>query len=137
MFVPSPSFIVQNKISYDMKARDPFYCGKRFQEPPKHPNSKHLYSPEAYSKEATEYWLQFASYYTPCSIVFNNIPHLVQLMKSTNYSHVYECNLNYRKYIINHNKAQWSKLYQRIEVNRVMPNSLSQSLKWFGETSFY
>ena len=137
MFVPSPSFIVQNRISYDMKARDPSYCGKRFQEPPKHPNSKHLYSPEDYSKEATEYWLQFASYYTPCSIVFNNIPHLVQLMKSTNYSHVYECNLKYRKHIINHNKAQWNKLFQRIEVNRVMPNSLSQSLKWFGETSFY
>ena len=137
MFVPSPSFIVQNRISYDMKARDPSYCGKRFQEPPKHPNSKHLYSPEAYSKEATEYWLQFASYYTPCSIVFNNIPHLVQLMKSTNYSHVYECNLKYRKHIINHNRAQWSKLFQRIEVNRVMSNSLSQSLKWFGETGFY
>ena len=137
MFVPSPSFIVQNRISYDMKARDPSYCGKRFQEPPKHPNSKHLYSPEDYSKEATEYWLQFASYYTPCSIVFNNIPHLVQLMKSTNYSQVYECNLKYRKHIINHNKAQWNKLFQRIEVNRVMPNSLSQSLKWFGETSFY
>ena len=137
MFVPSPSFTVQNKISYDMKARDPSYCGNRFQEPPKHPNSKHSYSPEDYSKEATEYWLQFASYYTPCSIVFNNIPHLVQLMKSTNYSHVYECNLEYRKHIINHNKAQWNKLFQRIEVNRVMPNSLSQSLKWFGETSFY
>ena len=137
MFVPSPSFIVQNKISYDMKARDPSYCGNRFQEPPKHPNSKHSYSPEDYSKQATEYWLQFASYYTPCSIVFNNIPHLVQLMKSTNYSHVYECNLEYRKHIINHNKAQWNKLFQRIEVNRVMPNSLSQSLKWFGETSFY
>ena len=137
MFVPSPSFIVQNRISYDMKAGDPSYCGKRFQEPPKHPNSKHSYSPEDYSKEATEYWLQFASYYTPCSIIFNNIPHLVQLMKSTNYSDVYECNLKYRKHIINHNRAQWSKLFQRIEVNRVMPNSLSQSLEWFGETSFY
>ena len=129
MFVPSPSFIVQNKINYDMKASDPSYCGKRFQEPPKHPNSKHLYSPEDYSKEATEYWLQFASYYTPCSIVFNNIPHLVQLMKSTNYSDVYECNLKYRNHIINHNKAQWNKLFQRIEVNRVMPNSLSQSIE--------
>ncbi|CBK22183.2 uncharacterized protein [Blastocystis hominis] len=137
MFVPSPSFIVQNKISYDMKARDPSYCGKRFQEPPRHPNSKHLYSPEDSSEEATEYWLQYASYYTPCSIIFNNISHLVELMKTTNYSHVYECNLKYRQHIINHNKMQWNKLFQKIQVNRVMPTTWRQSLSWFGETSFY
>ena len=137
MFVPSPSFIVQNKISYDMKAGDPSYCGKRFQEPPRHPNSKHLYSPEDSSEEATEYWLQYASYYTPCSIIFNNISHLVELMKTTNYSHVYECNLKYRQHIINHNKMQWNMLFRKIQVNRVMPTSWNESLNWFGETSFY
>ena len=137
MFVPSPSFIVNNKIGIDMKARDVFYCGNRFQEPPKHPKSIHLYSPEDYSKKATEYWLQFASYYTPCTIVFNSITHLVKLMKSTNYSKVYECNLKYRKHIIEHNEMEWKKLFKRIQVDRRMPESVSESLKWYGETSFY
>ena len=137
MFVPSPSFIVGNKIGNDMKARDPFYCGKRFQEPPKHPQSNHFYSPEDYSREATEYWLQYASYYTPCTIVFNNITHLVKLMKTTNYSDVYQCNLRYRKQIVNHNKMQWEALFRKIEVNRPMPETVDQALKWFGETSFY
>ena len=137
MFVPSPSFIVESKIGVDMKARNKYYCGNRFQEPPKHPKSKHFYSPESYSKKATEYWLQFASYYTLCSVVFTSIPHLVQLMKTTNYSKVYECNLNYRKHIINHNRMEWSKLFQKININRRMPKSIKESLDWYGERSFY
>ena len=99
--------------------------------------SKHLYSPENYSPKATEYWLQFASYYTPYSVVFTSIPHLVQFMKTTNYSEVYKYNLNYRKHTINHNRMQWSKLFQKININRRMPMSIKESLDWYGERSFY
>ena len=87
-----------------MKTSDPSYCGKRFVEPPRHPNSKHPYSPEDSSSEASENWLKFASFYTPCSIQFNSYPHLVQLMKSTNLSSVYECNKNVRQYILKHKR---------------------------------
>ena len=137
MFVPSPSFIVENGIAHDIKASDSHYCGARFQEPPKHPKSKHPFSPEDHSEKATEYWLQYASYYTPCSIVFQNMSHLVYLMQKTNYSEVYQCNLNYRKQILEHNRREWNKLFQKIEKHRRMPNSIRESLDWYKESTFY
>ena len=137
MFVPSPTFIVQNKLAHDIKARDNHYCGKRFQEPPKHFQSHHPFSPEDTSEEATKYWLQYASYYTPCSIVFDDIPHLVNLLKETDYSKVYECNLKYRRHIINHNQREWKELVKNIDTHRVMPRSVNDSLSWYHETSFY
>ena len=137
MFVPSPSFMVKYRLGYDRRTSDPSYCGKRFVEPPRHPNSKHLYSPEDSSKEASEYWLKFASFYTPCSIQFNSYPHLVQLMKTTNLSSVYECNKNYRQYIINHNKEQWMSLFSQIERGRLFPKSINDSLTWYNEESFF
>ena len=137
MFVPSPSFIVKNHIAHDIRASDSHYCGDRFQEPPKHAMSRHPFSPEDPSEKATEYWLQFASYYTPCSIIFQNMTHLVQLMHTTNYSKVYLCNIDYRKQIMDHNKMEWNKLFHKIEKHRKMPNSVQESLVWFNESTFY
>ena len=137
MFVPSPSFMVKYKLGYDMKTSDPSYCGKKFVEPPRHPNSKHPYSPEDSSSEASEYWLKFASFYTPCSIQFNSYPHLVQLMKSTNLSSVYECNKNVRQYILKHNREQWMNLFSQIERGRRFPKSINDSLTWYNEKTFF
>ena len=137
MFVPSPSFIMENEVAHDIKASDSHYCGAQFQEPPKHPKSKHPFSPEDHSANATEYWLRYASYYTPCSIVFRNMSHLVHLMQNTNYSEVYQCNLNYRKQILDHNRREWNNLFQMIVKHRRMPNSIRESLDWYKESTFY
>lgn len=137
MFVPSPSFIVKNGIAHDIKASDSHYCGAQFEEPPKHAKSKHPFSPEDHSEEATQYWLQYASYYTPCAVIFQNMTHLVNLMQTTNYTAVYYCNISYRQQILDHNNKEWSKLFRKIEKNRRMPNSIRESLAWYNESTFY
>ena len=88
LFIPSPRMIVEEKVLIDSKTKDPSYCGKKWEDLPRHPNSTHPYSPEDYDPKAVEYWLQFAMFYTPCSIVFDSYDELARLMQTTNYAKV-------------------------------------------------
>ena len=137
LFVPSPNMMAREGIGFDARNSDFSYCYTRATELPPHPNTKHPYSPEDHDPKAVEYWTQFASFYTPCAVVFNDYDHLAILLKSTNLSSVYECNLRYRKSILHHNREVWKNLFPKIERNRRFPESLEESLKWFNETTFF
>ena len=137
LFVPSPRMMARENIGFDARNNDIQYCWTRANELPRHPNTTHPFSPEDRSLKAVEYWTQFASFYTPCSIQFNDYNHLARLMRITNYSHVYECNLRYRETIKQHNDRVWKQLFPKIQRNRRFPNSISESLEWFNETTFF
>ena len=137
LFVPSPSMMARENIGFDARNSDFSYCYNRSHELPRHPNTKHPYSPEDHDSKAVEYWTQFASFYTPCAVVFNDYNHLATLLKSTNLTNVYKCNLNYRKSILDHNWKVWRDLFPKVERNRRFPDSLQESLQWFNETTFF
>ena len=137
LFVPSPKMIIQERVLEDSKNKDSFYCGWFWKDLSKHPNSTHPYSPEDYSPQAMEYWLQFAMFYTPCSIVFNSYDELAKLMQTTDYSRVYECNLHYREKVIEYNDREWRHLFAQIQRNRVFPTSVQSALDWFETDSFF
>lgn len=137
MFIPSPRMIVQEKVLIDAKTKDPSYCGAKWQELPKHPNSTHPYSPEDYDPKAVEYWLQYAMFYTPCSIVFDSYDELARLMQTTDYAKVYECNLLYRKKVMEHNDREWRRLFVQIQRNRVFPTSIQSALDWYETKSLF
>ena len=84
-----------------------------------------------------EYWLQFAMFYTPCSIVFDSYDELARLMQTTNYAKVYECNLLYREKVKEHNNLEWRRLFAQIQRNRVFPSSVQSALDWFETDSFF
>ena len=106
LFVPSPRMMARENIGFDAMNNDIQYCWTRANELPRHPNTTHPYSPEDRSIRAVEYWTQYASFYTPCSIQFNDYNHLARLMRTTNYSSVFECNLQYRETIKQHNNRE-------------------------------
>ena len=137
LFIPSPRMIVEEKVLIDSKTKDPSYCGKKWEDLPRHPNSTHPYSPEDYDPKAVEYWLQFAMFYTPCSIVFDSYDELARLMQTTNYAKVYECNLLYREKVKEHNDLEWKRLFAQIQRNRVFPSSVQSALDWFETDSFF
>ena len=137
LFVPSPRMMARENIGFDAMNNDIQYCWTRANELPCHPNTTHPYSPEDRSIRAVEYWTQYASFYTPCSIQFNDYNHLARLMRTTNYSSVFECNLQYRETIKQHNDRVWKQLFPKIQRNRRFPDSIADSLEWFNETTFF
>ena len=137
LFVPSPRMMARENIGFDAMNNDIQYCWTRANELPRHPNTTHPYSPEDRSIRAVEYWTQYASFYTPCSIQFNDYNHLARLMRTTNYSSVFECNLQYRETIKQHNDRVWKQLFPKIQRNRRFPDSIADSLEWFNETTFF
>lgn len=137
LFVPSPRMMARENIGFDAMNNDIQYCWTRANELPRHPNTTHPYSPEDRSIRVVEYWTQYASFYIPCSIQFNDYNHLARLMRTTNYSSVFECNLQYRETIKQHNDRVWKQLFPKIQRNRRFPDSIADSLEWFNETTFF
>lgn len=137
LFVPSPRMMARENIGFDARNNDIQYCWTRANELPRHPNTTHPYSPEDRSIRVVEYWTQYASFYIPCSIQFNDYNHLARLMRTTNYSSVFECNLQYRETIKQHNDRVWKQLFPKIQRNRRFPDSIADSLEWFNETTFF
>lgn len=137
LFVPSPRMIVRERVLVDSKNKDSFYCGMFWRDLPKHPNATHPYSPEDYSSKAVEYWLQYAMFYTPCSVVFDSYEELVERMQTTDYAKVYECNLRYREEVKEHNDREWRRLFAQVQRGRVFPTSVQSALDWFETGSFF
>ena len=136
MFVPSPEFILDYNLMHDYRNTGK-YCPQNAYQPPKSNLTRHPYSPEDNSRDARLYWLQFASFYTPCVTVFSSFEDLFKKLQSTDFNKVRQCNREYRQTILNHNRKQWEAILQQIDQGRIIPESYSDFLKWENRSSVY
>lgn len=135
MIVPSRQFLARHSILTDYRNSDHYYCNNRT-EPRRHHLSRHAYSPEDNSADSRYYWSQFAYFYTPCSIVFDELEEVPGIVMRMNDSSVYECNLKFIEEMKRHNKKEWLRLIRRIN-HREMAKSYDSLLRELNRTSVY
>lgn len=135
MIVPSRKFLASSRYLLDYRNSGSYYCKKRI-ETARHPSSQHPISPEENSCEARYYWLQYASFYTPCSITFDSMEEIPALVKSLNVSSVYECNLRFIAEMKKHNRKEWMKIINKVE-HRDMAKNYDDVLKQVKRTRVY
>lgn len=135
MIVPSRQFLASSKYLLDYRNSGSYYCKKRV-ETARHPSSRHPISPEEDSYEARYYWLQYASFYTPCSVTFDSMEEIPALVKNMNVSSVYECNLRFIAEMKKHNRKEWMRIINKVE-HRDMAKNYYDILRQVNRTSVY
>ena len=116
MIVPSRTYISEHYgLLTDYRNQDNHYCGGRANMPERHSNSIHTLSPEAKTRESRYYWSQYASFYTPCSITFDSIEEIPNIVLNMNVTAVYECGLRFIETMKEHNEREWLQIIRSIK----------------------
>ena len=137
MLVPSRHFTALNMgLLSDYRNQDRYYCNGTASMPNRSSNSRHILSPEANTKESRYYWSQFASFYTPCTVVFDRMEDIPKLLFNLNRSDIYQCNLHYIEHMKRHNTREWKRFLRRVH-HRTTANDYSDVLKGLNRNATY
>lgn len=137
MIVPSPQYFASHReLLVDYRNQDGPYCKGMAPMPERHNKSRHRLSPEDNSPDSRQYWVQYASFYTPCSITFDRLEDIPMIVEQMNVSSVYACNLELRRKMIKHNQKEWRKLIRSIRP-RDMSTAYENALYSVNKTMLY
>lgn len=137
MIVPSRTYISEHyELLTDYRIQDNHYCRGRASLPERHANSIHTLSPEENTQESRYYWSQYASFYTPCSITFDSIEEIPNIVLNMNATAVYECGLRFIDTMKEHNEREWLRIIRSIK-HRDMSKSYDAFLQPLHRNSTY